>query len=195
MDETSDARAPRAAWIAAWIAIVAASAGCAHRAPCRATGECAVACSLDGACGPRPTTEAVRFVEVRELVASPSTSSSSARLVLGAAEPDAELAFGPRPPGRMVSAVLRISPYPGVTAQADAIAEVRRGRKRVTVRYAAGRDAPLHVDVSSLLDGLDEGDAIALTVRLRGPRGSRFEAASPASPDVARRPTLALVLR
>ncbi len=190
MHETSCRRALFAGLVAM------ALSGCAHADPCHGVGSCPAAevCGLGGACVPRPTREAVRFVEVRELRAL-ARGDAPERLLLGADGERVELLFGPLPRGRLVSAVLRLSPHPAASRQADGVADVRRGRRRAEVRYAIGRDAPLLVDVSELLEGAEAGEIVSLSLAMRAEAETPFEASSPRSADPSRRPTLTLVLR
>jgi hypothetical protein len=176
--------------------IVFAIAGCAHADPCGGAAECPSArvCGLAGACVARPTSDAVRFVDIRELSAVAGDDEAESVLLVGDGR-RVELDFGPMPRGRVVSAVLKLSPYPGPSRQAEAVAEVRRGRERAAVRYAIGRGGPLLVDVGALVEDADAGEALTLVISMRGSSGVTFEASSPRSADPSLRPTLTLVLR
>jgi hypothetical protein len=174
--------------------------GCGAASPCRGSAWCedGAVCGLAGACVPRPSVDATRFVEVTSLPARRARTGDGAlpdRWSLGgpSGEP-VELRFGPLPAGEVTSAVLRVFPYPGASGfDGEAVAVVRRGRHRATVRHAVGAPSPLLVDVTPLVRGLEAGASVVLVldVRSRLP----FEAASSRIADPARRPTLELVTR
>ena len=193
-------RAP-APWVAAALLACIASAGCGHASPCGGSVYCAEdeVCGLAGACAPRPSLEATRFVRVLELPPVATRVRGYAalgdRVALGGADDEAvELRFGDLPEGELVEAVLRLHPYPGAARfDGEAVAEVRRGRRVVTVGCSVGTAAPVLVEVTELLRGAAAGEPFALSIRVRS-EATYFAASSRiASPEL--RPSLSLVLR
>jgi hypothetical protein len=143
--------------------------------------------------------ETTRFVRVLELAPEMTRIGGDAidgdRVALGGAEGQSvELRFGELPEGELVEAVLRLHPYPGATPfDGEAVAEVRRGRRAVTVGCSVGNTSPVLVEVTELLQGAGTGEPITLSIRMRSE--TTYFAASPRIATPALRPSLSLVLR